>query len=164
MKRFVAASLLSVFALFSTAAVAAGTESLFAATLTSPDGQEVRLGDYRGKPLIVNFWARWCAPCRTEIPELVRLRERFGKQGLNVIGVGVEDDPVAAKEFLAGLGVNYPVGLSRHKGIWMMQALGNAQAMLPFTLVIDRDGEIVVHKLGVFRAEDFEAVAAQLLQ
>ncbi len=163
-KRLLIVPFLVVLALFSGTVAAGGADTLFAASLAGLDGKDVNLNDYRGKPLIVNFWARWCAPCRTEIPELVQLQNEFGKRGLNVVGVGVEDDPVAAKEFLAAYGVNYTIGLSKKKGVWLMQALGNAQALLPYTLVIGRDGEIVVSKLGPFKKEDFEKIAEQLLQ
>ncbi len=164
MKRFLIVPLLVALALFSGAVAAGGAETLFAASLTGLDNRDVDLKDYRGKPLIVNFWARWCVPCRTEIPELVQLQNEFGKRGLNVIGIGIEDDPVAVKEFLAAYGVNYTIGLSQKKGIWLMQALGNSQALLPYTLVIGRDGEIVTRKLGPFKKEDFEQIAEQLLQ
>ncbi|THF61049.1 TlpA family protein disulfide reductase [Pseudothauera rhizosphaerae] len=151
-------------AVFGTGAYAAGTDSLFAATLVGTDGKPAELAHYRGKPLLVNFWARWCGPCRTEMPELAALQKEYGPQGLTVLGIAVEDDPVAVREFLAAYGVDYPVALGRSKGIWLMQALGNGKAGLPFTLAIDRKGEIVVRKLGVFGKDDFESIAGRLLQ
>lgn len=143
---------------------AAGMEALFATTLAGSDSQPVTLEDYRGKPLIVNFWARWCAPCRTEIPELIKLQDGYGKQGLHVVGIAIEDDAAAVKEFLTAYGVTYPVGVGQKKGIWLMQGLGNAKALLPFTLAIDRQGEIVMRKLGPFKNADFEQVADKLLR
>ena len=164
MRRLATAALVAALTAFGGGASAAGVDSLFATMLVGPDNEPVRLEDYRGKPLIVNFWARWCAPCRTEIPELVELQAAFGERGLRVVGIAIEEDAAAVKEFLAAHGVKYRVGLGREKGIWLMQALGNARALLPFTLLIDRDGEIVLRKLGTFKKEDFDQVADRLLQ
>lgn len=154
---------LLIFAAWSGGAWAAGIDSLFATTLEGSDDRPLNIGDYRGKPLIVNFWARWCAPCRTEIPELAKLHDEYGKQGLHVIGIAVEDNPKAVNEFLAAYGVSYRVGVGQKKGIWLMQALGNGGALLPFTLAIDRKGEIVTQKKGAFKQADFDQIADRLL-
>lgn len=145
-------------------ASAADSETLFAATLTQPDGRPLALADYRGKPLLVNFWARWCGPCRNEIPELVELGKAQAGRGLVVLGIGVEDDGAAVADFLKAYAVDYPVGLGRDKGIWLLQALGNSAAALPFTLAIDRRGEIVMRKLGPFTRDDFAQIAERLLR
>ena len=145
-------------------AAASGSDSLYGATLTAPGGQPLALAQYRGKPLLVNFWARWCAPCRAEIPELIELRAAYGKRGLNVIGIGIEEDGEAVADFLKAYEVSYPVGLGKEKGLWLMQALGNSRSALPFTLAIDRKGEIVMRKLGRFTKADFEQIADRLLQ
>lgn len=151
------------FALACGGALADGPDSLYAATLPAPDGKPVALEQYRGKPLLLNFWARWCAPCRTEIPELSKLQATYGKRGLKVLGIGIEDDGEAVKDFLKAYEVDYPVLLGKDKGLWLMQALGNARGMLPFTLVIDRNGQVVMRKFGVFKASDFETLAPTLL-
>ena len=143
---------------------AGGSETLFAATLSTPDGRPLALADYRGKPLLVNFWARWCAPCRSEIPELLALRRAQAGRGLQVIGIGVEDDAAAVGDFLKAYAVDYPVGIGRDKAIWLLQTLGNSRAALPFTLAIDRRGEIVLGKLGPFTQADFAQIAERLLQ
>ncbi|MCK9529877.1 MAG: TlpA family protein disulfide reductase [Gammaproteobacteria bacterium] len=142
---------------------AADANALFATKLTATDDGELSLADYQGKPLIVNFWARWCAPCRTELPELAKLHDEYGAQGLQVVGIAVEDNTPAVREFLAAYGVHYPVGLGQKKGIWLMQGLGNTSALLPFTLAIDRKGEIVMQKLGAFKQADFDQIADRLL-
>ncbi|WP_367646250.1 TlpA family protein disulfide reductase [Azonexus fungiphilus] len=146
------------------AAGATDTTPLFAATLTGTDGQPVDLGKFRGKPLIVNFWARWCPPCRKEIPELVKLQGEFGGRGLVVLGIAVEDDPAAVKEFANAYDVNYPVVVDKKKALWLMQTLGNASTGLPFTLLIDRSGAIVQRKMGQFTRQDFDAAAPALLK
>jgi thiol-disulfide isomerase/thioredoxin len=147
---------------------ASGVEALYATTLMGIDGKPMALAAYRGKPLIVNFWARWCGPCRTEIPELQKAHDKYKKQGLVVLGIGLENSPEAVRDFMKAYEMNYPVGLANDvndtKGIWLMQTLGNQRAGLPFTLVINRQGEIVTRKLGVMKPEDIEAAASALLR
>jgi thiol-disulfide isomerase/thioredoxin len=147
-------------------AQAAGAESLFATTLSGVDDKPAAMSRYQGMPLIVNFWARWCAPCRTEIPELAKVQGKFQKQGLVVLGIGLEDQSDAVRDFMKAYEMNYPVVLAKDnaKRIWLMQALGNTQAGLPFTIAINRQGEIVMRKLGVMKAADIEAAALAALK
>lgn len=158
------AALVALLLAFSAATRAASGDALFAMTLTGTDGKPAALEAYRGKPLIVNFWARWCAPCRKEIPELVRVQDLYRKSGLVVLGIGLEDRPDSVRDFLKAYDVNYPVLLAKDKGIEMMQALGNVRAGLPFTLVIDRRGEILASKLGAMNREQLEAAGKAAIQ
>jgi thiol-disulfide isomerase/thioredoxin len=155
-----------VFALFSTLTVAEDLPSsspLFAATLNDLDDKPVALERYRGKPLIVNFWARWCGPCRVEIPELIAIR-RANKGKLEVLGIGIEDKADAAKEFAKAYEMDYPVFVAREKGIPLMQALGNTKGGLPFTIVIDRNGQVVQKKMGIMKKADLDAAAELALK
>ena len=164
-----------VFALFSTltlgpafvSTVAAedlpSSAPLFAATLNDLDDKPVALERYRGKPLIVNFWARWCGPCRVEIPELIAIRQAH-KGKLEVLGIGIEDKADAAKEFARAYEMNYPVFVAREKGIPLMQALGNTKGGLPFTIVIDRNGQVVQKKMGIMKKADLDAAAELALK
>ena len=136
---------------------------LFAATLNDLDDKPVALERYKGKPLIVNFWARWCGPCRVEIPELIAIRKAH-KGKLEVLGIGIEDKADAAKEFARAYEMNYPVFVAREKGIPLMQALGNTKGGLPFTIVIDRDGQVVQKKMGIMKKTDLEAAAELALR
>lgn len=142
------------------------TAAFFSASLTGLDGQPVAMEKFRGRPLIVNFWARWCGPCRDEIPELVRLREAQGEDGIEVVGVSVEaeDKLESVRDFAKAYDMSYPVAVAGKDGIPLMKALGNAQAGLPFTVYIGRDGKPVGSKMGVVRRADLEASAALLLQ
>lgn len=72
------------------------------------DGREVRLADYRGRPVIVNFWASWCLPCREEFPLLKAARERYAEEGLAILGVIFDDDPEAARRYMARAGATWP--------------------------------------------------------
>lgn len=143
---------------------AAGSEPLFAATLTGTDEKAVALDAYRGKPMIVNFWARWCAPCRVEIPELAKAHDKYRKQGLVVLGIGLEDKAESVRDFMKAYEMDYPVLLARDKGIELMQALGNSKAGLPYTVVINRRGEIVASKLGAMSKAELEAAGAAALK
>lgn len=143
---------------------AANADPLFAATLAGTDDKPVALESFRGKPMIVNFWARWCAPCRVEIPELIRIHDRHVKKGLLVIGIGLEDKAESVRDFMKAYEMNYRVLLARDKGVELMQALGNSKAGLPFTVVINRKGEIVASKLGAMTRAELEAAGVTALQ
>lgn len=136
---------------------------LMAATLWDMDDKLVALERFKGKPLIVNFWARWCGPCRAEIPELTKLRASH-KGKLEVIGIGIEDKPDAVREFAKAYDMDYPVLLAKDKGIPLMQAVGNPKGGLPFTIAIDRNGQIVSRKLGLMKKADLDAAAELLLR
>jgi thiol-disulfide isomerase/thioredoxin len=150
--------------LFAGTAHAAGSDALFAGKLVSSEDKPVALEAYRGKPLIVNFWARWCAPCRVEIPELIKTQEKYGKRGLTVIGIGLEDKAESVRDFMKAYEMNYPVLLARDKGIELMQALGNSKAGLPFTIAVNRKGEIVASKLGPISKAELESASELVLK
>jgi thiol-disulfide isomerase/thioredoxin len=155
-----------VFALFSALTAAEDMPSsapLFAATLNDLDDKPVALERYKGKPLIVNFWARWCGPCRAEIPELIEIR-RAHKGRIEVLGIGIEDKAEPAREFARAYEMDYPVFVAGGKGIPLMQALGNTKGGLPFTLVIDRNGQVIQKRLGVMKKADLDAAAELLLK
>ena len=136
---------------------------LFAATLSDLDNKPVALERYKGKPLIVNFWARWCGPCRAEIPELIKFRNTH-KGKVEVLGIGIEDNAEPAKEFAKAYDMDYPVFVAKEQGIPLMQALGNTKAGLPYTLFIDRNGQVIQRKMGVIRKPDFDSVQEALLK
>jgi thiol-disulfide isomerase/thioredoxin len=155
-----------VLALFSTLTQAEDLPSsapLFAATLNDLDDKPVALERYKGKPLIVNFWARWCGPCRVEIPELIAIRKAH-KGKLEVLGIGIEDKADAAKEFAKAYEMDYPVFVAKEKGIPLMQALANTRGGLPFTIVIDAKGQVVQKKLGIMKKADLDAAAELALK
>ena len=141
-----------------------GVSALFAATMIDTHGQPMALTRFRGQPLILNFWARWCTPCREEIPELSALQTEYAGRGLRVLGIALENDPEKVREFLAVYGANYPVALAREKGLPLMRAFGNDAGLLPFTLLIDRDGNVLLRKYGVFGKKDFSGMAEKLLR
>jgi len=139
-----------------------GLDALFETTMMDLHGEPMTLSRFRGKPLIVHFWSRLCFPCREEFPEFIALQKKYKKRGLTVLGIALEEDPVKVREFLTAYEVGYPAALVGEQGIPLMKALGNDEAFLPFTLLIDRKGEVVLRKHGIFRKSDFQRVAEKL--
>lgn len=155
-----------VFALISTLTVAEEMPSsapLFDATLNNLDDKPVALERYKGKPLVVNFWARWCGPCRAEIPELIKFRNAH-KGKIEILGIGIEDKAEPAKEFAKAYEMDYPLFVAKEKGIPLMQALGNSKGGLPYTLFIDRNGQVVQKKMGLIKKADLDTAGELLLK
>jgi cytochrome c biogenesis protein CcmG/thiol:disulfide interchange protein DsbE len=129
--------------------------------LKDVNGQTVRLSDYRGKVVLLDFWATWCDPCRIEIPWFMDLERRNRDKGFAVLGVSMDDDGwEAVKPFLSQLGVNYRVVIG--DGV-TAQLYGGVDA-LPTTFLIDRGGKIAAVHVGLADRRDFEDGVEQLLQ
>jgi thiol-disulfide isomerase/thioredoxin len=123
---------------------------VFAATLADFDGKPVPLAELKGKLVVLNFWATWCGPCRTELPHLIEGQEKYGPRGVMFIGAAVEDNADSVRDFGKSHGITYPVVMAgKEKGIALLRALGNKIAGLPFTVVLDRQGNIVASKRGI---------------
>ncbi len=155
---------LLAFGLSAANATAAEGDVFFGDTLVGLDGTPAPLAGWRGRPLVVNFWARWCAPCRTEMPQLSAHRARFQSRGVELVGVAVEDQPQVVAAFAKAYGIDYPVLVARQRGLPLLQALGDTAAALPYTVVFDRRGAVVFRKLGALAAHEmdtaFEAALA----
>ena len=117
------------------------------------DGRRVKLSDYRGKAVLLNFWATWCSPCKVEMPWFVDLQKKYGNDGLVILGVAM-DDSEASKiaEFANEMGVNYPVLLGTDK---VSEDYGNVE-FLPTSFYIDREGKIVGKGEGLLGQADVE--------
>jgi peroxiredoxin len=132
-------------------AVVAGTASSAIApatpapdfTLNAMSGANMRLKEQRGRVVMVNFWATWCAPCRQEMPQLNRLYEKYRSSGFMLLGVNVDDDPSKAAEVASKLGVTFPVLLDSSKSVSKLYDLST----MPSTVLIDREGTVrYVHR------------------
>ena len=144
------------------AADAMPTAPFFAASLWDVQDQPLALSTLRGKPLLVNFWARWCGPCREEIPELENAYRKLKASGLVMVGIAIEDETVKVREFAAAYKMTYLVLMGKDKGLEIMRDLGNTRAGLPYTAAIDREGRIVETKLGALREGDLERMLGAL--
>jgi thiol-disulfide isomerase/thioredoxin len=123
-------------------------------------GKTVHSSDFKGKVVILDFWATWCPPCRAEIPGLVALQKQYGKQGLAVIGASVDEGGAdVVGEAAQKLGINYPIVLADDN---MQRAFGGISA-IPATFIIDREGRIVKGHLGLVDKDEFENEIKPLL-
>ncbi len=121
--------------------------------LVSLDGQKVKLSDFRGKTVVLNFWATWCAPCKVEMPWFVDLQKHYASDGLAIVGVAMDDsDPQNIARFASEMGVNYPVLLGTNK---VSDAYGDVE-YLPTTFYINRNGRIVKKVAGLIGKPDIE--------
>jgi thiol-disulfide isomerase/thioredoxin len=114
--------------------------------LKSLDGQNVKLSDFHGKAVLLNFWATWCGPCKIEMPWFVELQKQYGSKGLQIVGIAMDDSSSQdIQNFVKEMGVNYPVLLGKEA---VGQAYGGVD-VLPTTFFIDRDGKIVAREFGL---------------
>ena len=114
------------------------------------DGRTIKLSNYRGKVLVMDFWATWCAPCRQETPQLARLARENRERGLEVIGLHIDDrgrsSPEDIRKFIDHYGITYTVGLATDD--MFTSYLGAVDDTIPQTLVFGRDGRLVKHLIG----------------
>lgn len=135
------------------------SDPIFSAVLTDLEGKPVSLAEYKGKLVVVNFWATWCAPCRTEIPYLEEGYKKYGPRGVVFLGAAVEDDPAFVKDFAKANGITYPLAMAgKEKGIALLQLLGNRIAGLPYTVVIDRHGGVLAVKRGILTPQRLQQI------
>lgn len=136
--------------------------TLLAVTLPDPEGVLQPLAQWQGKVLVVNFWATWCAPCREEMPLFVQAQAKHGGQGLQFVGIAV-DDAGKAKQFANDIGVNYPTLIGGYGAMELSKTLGNKLMALPFTVVIGRSGSVELRHLGPIKAAQLDDLLKQLL-
>ena len=124
------------------------------------DGKSVKLSDFKGKVVILNFWATWCPPCRKEIPTFVSLQRQYADKGLVIVGVSLDEKgPGVVKPFVAKMGINYPVVMGDPK----TAADYGGIAVVPTTFVIDRSGKVAAEHEGDADRATFEGEIKPLL-
>ena len=130
-------------------------------TLTDRDGKPTKLASFGGRPLMLNFWATWCAPCREEVPMLVAAKEQWASKGFEVVGIGI-DSADKIREFSKTYQINYPVLVADGSALELLRKLGNRGGGLPYSVVLDRTGGIAERHLGALTAEDLRRVLESL--
>ena len=126
------------------------------------DGQQRNISEWQGKTLVLNFWATWCTPCREEIPAFVELQEQYGNDGLQFIGIALQEAE-EIRDFLQEFNVNYPSLVGSADAIKVAKQLGNDIGALPYTVFIHHDGTISFTHRGPLLKSDAEKVIQTLL-
>ncbi|GAC1635071.1 MAG: hypothetical protein NVS9B10_31180 [Nevskia sp.] len=130
---------------------------------TDVDGKVHAVDEYRGKLLVINFWATWCGPCLHEIPALIKLQGDYGAKGFQLVGPAV-DDPDEVRGQLKKLGFNYPVFVGESDAMLdLMTRLGNTSGALPFSVVVAPDGRILQRELGEFAPVELAGLIEETL-
>jgi thiol-disulfide isomerase/thioredoxin len=124
-----------------------------------PEGGDLVMADFRGRPLLLNFWATWCPPCVKEMPLLDQFHRRHQAAGWQVVGLAV-DAPTPVRQFLTRVPVGFSIGLAGLEGTDLSRRLGNPGGALPFTVVFGKDGRVLHRKLGEVTLEELDRWAA----
>jgi thiol-disulfide isomerase/thioredoxin len=121
-----------------------------------PEGGNLSMQAFQGKPLLINFWATWCPPCIEELPLIDAFYYQNKSKSLQVIGLAV-DQPSMVRRYLTQKPLSFPVGLAGFNGTELGRTLGNAQSVLPFSVIFDAKGRLLAQKAGKLDQSDLEA-------
>lgn len=135
--------------------------NLFAQSFNDAGGKPQALSQWQGKPLLVNFWAPWCAPCVREMPELDALAKEMKAKQVNVIGIGI-DSPANIAAFAGRLKISYPLYVAGMGGTDLAREFGNEAGGLPYTVLIGADGQVKKTYLGSLKFDQLRADLAKL--
>lgn len=125
-------------------------------------GNQHNISEWRGKILVINFWATWCSPCRKEIPEFIALQEHYSVKGVQFVGIALEEQkPVA--EYTASAHINYPILIGGDNGVTLAHQLGNSIDAIPYTIVVNQQGQIINRHPGEFSKEQILGIIEPLL-
>jgi thiol-disulfide isomerase/thioredoxin len=128
-------------------------------SLTDITGKQVKLSDYRGKVVMLDFWATWCGPCRIEIPGFIEMQKRYASQGFTIIGISMDDSASPVVDFYKQFQMNYPVAMGNDR----LGELYGGMPGLPTTFMIGRDGRIYAKHVGATDPQVFETEIKELL-
>lgn len=140
-----------------------GAAQLLGARFTDLDGRSRRLLDAaKGRALLCNFWATWCAPCREEIPLLVAAKQELPSTRVEIVGIGI-DSVDKIRQFAATYKINYPLLVADATAVSLLHALGNKSGGLPYTVALDGNGALTERRLGALKEADLRQVLARLV-
>jgi thiol-disulfide isomerase/thioredoxin len=130
-------------------------KAFFANTWRAPDGQSVNSENWRGKVLVINFWASWCPPCVEEMPALDKIAQEYASKNVLIVGIGI-DSPSNIRDFLQKTPISYPIVIGGPEGSNLSKQMGNSQGALPYTVVINTKGKSTYTKLGKISEEELK--------
>jgi thiol-disulfide isomerase/thioredoxin len=123
----------------------------------TPYGKSANSENWRGKVLVVNFWASWCPPCVEEMPALDKIAQEYATKNVLIVGIGI-DSPSIVREFLEKTPVSYPIVIGGLEGSNLSKQMGNTQGALPFTVIVNSKGKSIYSKLGKISEEELRKV------
>jgi len=126
------------------------------------NGKQRDLTEWQGQILIINFWATWCPPCLKEIPEFIKLQDKFKDKNVQFIGIAI-DDKQAVEQYLQNNPVNYPMLIGGDAAISLSQQLGNFTNTVPFSLIINQQGQIIHRQMGELSKQKITEIISPLL-
>ena len=139
----------------------ASIDRLFASQLHDSEGKMVSLASWRGKTVVVNFWATWCPPCREEMPGFSRLQRKYATNSVQFVGIAL-DNSENVRSFLTQFNVDYPLLIGDTEGADLARKLGDSQLALPYTLVIAPNGEVRFAQLGAISEQALDSQLKQI--
>jgi cytochrome c biogenesis protein CcmG/thiol:disulfide interchange protein DsbE len=152
--------LTALLVVLSVSTLAQSSQPAPALVLKDIHGRLFKLTDYKGKVVLVNFWATWCQPCRTEIPDLIRKQRAYRDKGLQIVGVTYPPEKISeVRRFVRKLRMNYPVAM----GTKADKSFFTSSETLPMTVIIDRDGSVRDVIEGIMYADEFDQKVKPLL-
>lgn len=140
-------------------AVAGDEAKLLNASFEALDGKTQPISAWKGKTLVVNFWATWCGPCREEMPEFVKAQSEFAAKGLQFVGIAI-DRRAPVEKFAKELAINYPILIGDVAWLEAVKTMGNPQGVLPFSLVISPNSEVMLRRVGKLKYSEIAAIFA----
>lgn len=131
--------------------------SMWTMPLTDMASQPQSLAQWRGKALVLNFWATWCAPCREEIPDLIAIRSQYATKSIEIVGIAI-DNAQAVSPYARNMNISYPIVIGEGAALDLARALGNPSGALPYTVAIAPDGTILMRHLGRLPKAKLQAI------
>ncbi len=145
----------------STGGIEVSPAALLAAAFADTDGATASLGRFQGKVMVVNFWATWCAPCREEMPAFERLQAKWAPRGVQFVGLSSEE-AAPVRRFARDVHVSYPLWVGGDEVGALARRLGNRLGVLPFTVLLDRQGRVVDRKVGPYTESALDSRLAEI--